>query len=105
MNENTIGAIVVDYAVEPHRDWGPGRLETVDEVTFGEASMRDGITRVDHGNLDPDPPCLGASVREEFIEQWTERATARRSAVTFGPQALGTMIDYRELPRKKGQSD
>lgn len=138
MHENAIGTIVVDCAVELHRDLGPGLLETVYEVTlarvlerrglrvqrqvgvaiqyrgevfdegfradlivgnlvivelksvervipahkkqvltylrltglklgyllnFGEALMRDGITRVIHGNLDPDPPCLGASVR------------------------------------------
>jgi GxxExxY protein len=142
MNENTIGTIVVDCAVELHRDLGPGLLETVYEVTlaralerrglrvqrqvgvgieyrgetfdegfradlmiedlvivelksvervtpahkkqvltylrltglkpgyllnFGEALMRDGITRIIHGNLDSDPPCLGASVREKFI--------------------------------------
>ena len=35
---------------------------------FGEALMRDGITRIIHGHLEPEPPCLGASVREEFIE-------------------------------------
>jgi len=95
MHENAIGTIVVDCAVELHRDLGPGLLETVYEVTlaralqrvipahkkqvltylrltglklgcmlnFGEALMRDGITRVIHGNLDPDPPRLGASVR------------------------------------------
>jgi GxxExxY protein len=143
MNENEIGTIVVDCAVELHRDLGPGLLETVYEVTlaralerrglsvqrqagvtieyrgerfeegfradlivgnlvivelksvervtpahkkqvltylrltdlklgyllnFGEALMRDGITRIIHGNLDLDPPCLGASVREKFIE-------------------------------------
>ena len=37
-------------------------------LNFGEALMRDGITRIIHGNLDADPPCLGASVREQFIE-------------------------------------
>ena len=143
MNENEIGTIVVDCAVELHRDLGPGLLETVYEVTlaralerrglsvqrqagvtieyrgerfeegfradlivrslvivesksvervtpahkkqvltylrltglklgyllnFGEALMRDGITRIIWGNLDPNPPCLGVSVREEFIE-------------------------------------
>ena len=56
MNENAIGTIVVDCAVE-------GYL-----VNFGEALMRDGITRIIHGYLDQDPPCLGASVREIFIE-------------------------------------
>jgi vacuolar-type H+-ATPase catalytic subunit A/Vma1 len=29
MNENAIGTIVVDCAVELHRDLGPGLLETV----------------------------------------------------------------------------
>jgi hypothetical protein len=64
MHENGIGTIVVDCAVELHRDLGPGLLET----DFGEALMRDGITRIIHGNLDPDSPCLCASVREQFIE-------------------------------------
>ena len=143
MNENAIGTIVVDCAVELHRDLGAGLLETVYEVTlaralerrglrvrrqvgvaieyrgetfdegfradlivgnlvivelksvervipahkkqvltylrltglklgyllnFGEALMREGITRIICGTLDPDPPCLGASVREQFIE-------------------------------------
>ena len=143
MNENGIETILVDCAVELHRDLGPGLLETVYEVTlaralerrglraqrqagvaieyrgerfdegfradlivgnlvivelksvervtsahkkqvltylrltglklgyllnFGEALMRDGITRIIHGTLDPEPPCLGASVREEFVE-------------------------------------
>jgi GxxExxY protein len=143
MHENAIGSIVVDCAVELHRDLGPGLLETVYEVTlaralerrglrvqrqvgvaieykgetfnegfradlivgnrvivelksvervtpahkkqvltylrltglklgyllnFGEALMRDGITRIIHGTLDPNPPCLCASVREESIE-------------------------------------
>ena len=40
MNENAIGALVVDGAVEPHRDLGPGLLGTVGEVTFGEASVQ-----------------------------------------------------------------
>ena len=38
-------------------------------LNFGEVLMRDGITRIINGNIEPDPPCLGASVREEFIEQ------------------------------------
>lgn len=37
-------------------------------LNFGEALMRDGITRTINGHLDSDPLCLGASVREEFIE-------------------------------------
>ena len=143
MNENAIGTLVVDCAVELHRDLGPGLLETVYEVTlaralerrglrvqrqvcvpieykgetfdegfradlivgnlvivelksvervapahkkqvltylrltglklgyllnFGAVLMRDGITRIIHGNLDPEPPCLRASVREISIE-------------------------------------
>ncbi|MEN9469282.1 MAG: hypothetical protein RL630_1015 [Verrucomicrobiota bacterium] len=140
MHENEIGSIIVDSAVELHRNLGPGLLETVYEVTlarslehrglavrrqvgvdikyqgevfsegfradlivgdlvivelksiervtpahkkqlltylrltglklgyllnFGEALMRDGITRAINGNLDSEPPCLGASVREK----------------------------------------
>ena len=33
-------------------------------LNFGEALMRDGITRIINGFLDPAPPCLRASVRE-----------------------------------------
>jgi GxxExxY protein len=147
MKENEIGTIIVDCAVELHRNLGPGLLETVYEVTlaralerrglkverqvgvaieyegetfdegfradliveelvivelksvervtpahkkqlltylrltglklgyllnFGEALMRDGITRTINGYLDSEPPCLGASVREEFIEPSAE---------------------------------
>jgi hypothetical protein len=88
VNENAIGTFVVDCAVELHRGLGPGLPETVYEVVLaravarrglrvqrqagvaieylGEALMRDGITWIIHGNLEPDAPCLGASVREEF---------------------------------------
>ncbi|MCF7765511.1 MAG: GxxExxY protein [Verrucomicrobia bacterium] len=38
-------------------------------LNFGEALMRDGITRIIHGNLDPDPPCLRASLREKFRDR------------------------------------
>ena len=140
MHENEIGSIIVDSAVELHRNLGPGLLETVYEVTlaralerrglavrrqvgvdikyqgevfsegfradliveelvivelksiervtpahkkqlltylrltglklgyllnFGEALLRDGITRTINGNLDSEPSCLGASVREK----------------------------------------
>jgi GxxExxY protein len=140
MSENEIGSIIVDSAVDLHRNLGPGLLETVYEVTlaralerrglavqrqvavpieyqgetfsegfradlivgdlvivelksiervtpahkkqlltylrltslklgyllnFGEALMRDGITRTINGSIDPRPPCLGASVREK----------------------------------------
>lgn len=144
MKENEIGTLIVDCAVELHRNLGPGLLETVYEVTlaralerrglrverqvgvaieyqgmkfdegfradlivagkvivelksvervtaahqkqlltylrltglklgyllnFGAALMREGITRTINGSLDSDPPCLGASVREDIIEQ------------------------------------
>ena len=38
-------------------------------LNYGEAFMREGITRTINGTLDSDSPCLGASVREELIEQ------------------------------------
>jgi len=38
-------------------------------LNFGEALMRDGITRIIRGHLDADPPCLGATVRENFVER------------------------------------
>jgi len=143
MKENEIGTVIVDCAVELHRNLGPGLLETVYEVTlaralerrglqverqvgvaiayqgtkfdegfradlivegkviielksmervtpahkkqlltylrltglklgyllnFGEALMREGITRTITGSLDSDSPCLGAAVREEIID-------------------------------------
>ncbi|MFO0702251.1 MAG: GxxExxY protein [Nitrospira sp.] len=43
MNENGIGTIVVDCAVELHRDLGPGLLETVYEVTLARALERRGL--------------------------------------------------------------
>ncbi|MCF7764544.1 MAG: GxxExxY protein [Verrucomicrobia bacterium] len=46
-------------------------------MNFGEAIMRDGITRIIHGYLDQDPPCLGASVIEEFIHQAVHRTRLR----------------------------
>jgi len=63
MNENQIGTIIVDCAVQLHRALGSGLLETVYEVTllrrlklgyllnFGEALMKDGITRIINGQL------------------------------------------------------
>jgi hypothetical protein len=36
-------------------------------MDFGEALMRNEITRMIHETLDSDPPCLGASVREQFV--------------------------------------
>ncbi len=44
MNENAIGTIVVDCAVELHRDLGPGLLETVYEVTLARALERRGLS-------------------------------------------------------------
>ena len=43
MNENAIGTIVVDCAVELHRNLGPGPLETVHEVTLARALERRGL--------------------------------------------------------------
>jgi hypothetical protein len=43
MNENGIGTIVVDRAVELRRDLGPGLLETVYEVTLARAWERRGL--------------------------------------------------------------
>jgi PD-(D/E)XK nuclease superfamily len=37
MRENEIGTIIVDCAVELHRDLGPGLLETVYELTLARA--------------------------------------------------------------------
>ncbi len=42
-------------------------------LNFGEALMREGITRTINGCLDSEPPCLGASVRKEFIEPGASR--------------------------------
>ena len=40
MNGNEIGTLVVDCAVELHRDLGPGLLERVYEVTLARALER-----------------------------------------------------------------
>jgi len=53
MKENAIGTMVVDGAVELHRDLGAA-------LNLGEALMRDGITRIIHGTLDADPPSRDA---------------------------------------------
>ena len=37
-------------------------------LNFGEALMRDGITRTINGTLESDPPCLRASVRENVLK-------------------------------------
>ena len=43
MNHNTIGTIILDCAVELHRDLGPGLLETVYEVALARALARRGL--------------------------------------------------------------
>ena len=63
MKENEIGTAIVDCAVL---------------LNFGEALIREGITRTINGSLESDPPCLGASVREQFIEP--NAASPRASA-------------------------
>jgi len=44
MKENEIGTIIVDCAVELHRNLGPGLLETVYEATLARALERRGVT-------------------------------------------------------------
>lgn len=44
MNENEIGTIIVDCAVELHRSLGSGLLETVYEVTLARALERRGLS-------------------------------------------------------------
>ena len=43
MKENDIGTIIVDCALELHRNLGPGLLETVYEVTLARALERRGL--------------------------------------------------------------
>ena len=43
MHENEIGSIIVDSAVDLHRNLGPGLLETVYEVTLARALERRGL--------------------------------------------------------------
>lgn len=43
MNHNTIGTIILDCAIELHRDLGPGLLETVYEVALARALARRGL--------------------------------------------------------------
>jgi GxxExxY protein len=43
MKENDIGTIIVDCAVELHRNLGPGLLETVYEVTLARSLERRGL--------------------------------------------------------------
>ena len=48
MNENEIGVIVVDCAVKIHRLTG---MKLGYLLNFGEALMKNGITRTIHGQL------------------------------------------------------
>jgi GxxExxY protein len=43
MSENEIGGIIVDCALDLHRNLGPGLLETVYEVTLARALERRGL--------------------------------------------------------------
>jgi GxxExxY protein len=43
MKENGIGTIIVDCALDLHRNLGPGLLETVYEVTLARAHERRGL--------------------------------------------------------------
>ena len=43
MSENEIGSIIVDSAVDLHRNLGPGLLETVYEVTLARALEQRGL--------------------------------------------------------------
>ena len=58
MGENEIGTIVLDEAILIHRELGPGLLESVLKLTglklgylinFGEALLKNGITRTANG--------------------------------------------------------
>jgi len=44
MNENDIGAIIVDCAVQLHKDLGPGLLETVYEVALAWKLEKRGLS-------------------------------------------------------------
>ena len=44
MDENEVGTIVVDCAVQLHRALGPGLLETVYEVTLARRLEKQGLT-------------------------------------------------------------
>jgi hypothetical protein len=76
MKENEIGTIIVNCAVQLHRNLGPGLLETVYEVTLARALEhrglrveRQGSVAIEYeGYLDSEPPCLRGSVRRDFIE-------------------------------------
>ncbi|MFW5859447.1 MAG: GxxExxY protein, partial [Planctomycetota bacterium] len=44
MDENDIGTVIVDCAVELHQDLGPGLLETVYEVTLAHKLKARGLS-------------------------------------------------------------
>ena len=44
MNENAIGDIIVDSAINLHRSLGPGLLETVYEVTLARGLEKRGLS-------------------------------------------------------------
>ncbi|MFW5860166.1 MAG: GxxExxY protein, partial [Planctomycetota bacterium] len=46
MDENDIGTVIVDCAVELHQDLGPGLLETVYEVTLAHKLKARGLSVV-----------------------------------------------------------
>lgn len=43
MNENSIGTIIVDMAVQLHQDLGPGLLESVYEMTLARRLEKSGL--------------------------------------------------------------
>ena len=49
MAENEIGSAVPQTAVTVHRELGPGVVDTVYTLIFGEPAMRTGITRCVNG--------------------------------------------------------
>ena len=104
MNENAIGTIGGDCAVELHRDWdlacwrrsmkypGPGTgtawsgLRLGYRLNFREALTRDGIPRIIHGIFDPDPPwprCL-CERRIYRTKGFTDRGAAASVSLVFG---------------------
>jgi hypothetical protein len=107
MNENAIGTIVVDCAVELRRDLGPGLLERVYEVTLARALERRGLSvqrqagvtieyrgeRFEEGlraDLIVGKPRSESSVSWCLCERriyrtrrWRQRATARASALAM----------------------
>ena len=50
MTENQIGKIIVNLAINIHKELGPGLLETVYEVILYN-ELKGGISRIINGNL------------------------------------------------------